>query len=186
MLNGIDVAGLNEARAAITANPKAGMAHYGVELNWRQGTMIEAQALQMSLGDERIERNFKWTIDEPPQLLGASSGPTPQEYLMSGVGACILVGFVVNASVNKIKLERVAIRMEGSLDLAGFLNLRSDAQVKMAGMTYEINVVSDASEAQLQEVATKAFEFSPNAMTIAHGVPIKGKLKVIRSGSATA
>lgn len=179
MLNGIDIAGLNGAREAIRQNPAAGEARYGVLLNWQDGTKIEAQATQMSVGTDRIERNFKWTIDEPPQLLGNSTGPTPQEYLMSGVAACIMVGFVVNAAAHDIKINRLAIRMEGSLDLAGFLNLRPDAQVKMGGLAYEIEVAADASMADLKEVAEKAFHFSPNAMTVANGTSVTGSLKVV-------
>jgi uncharacterized OsmC-like protein len=179
MLNGIDVAGLNGARDAIRQEPAAGIARYGVLLNWQDGTKIEAQATPMSVGQDRIERNFKWTIDEPPQLLGNSTGPTPQEYLMSGVAACIMVGFVVNAAVHDIKINRLAIRMEGSLDLAGFLNLRPDAQVKMGGLTYEIEVAADASKADLEKVAEKAFTFSPNAMTVANGTSVTGSLKIV-------
>jgi uncharacterized OsmC-like protein len=179
MLNGIDVVGLDGARDAIRQDPSAGIARYGVLLNWRDGTGIEAKATQMSVGAETIDRNFSWTIDEPPQLLGNSMGPTPQEYLMSGVAACIMVGFVINAAVHNIKIDRLAIKMEGSLDLAGFLNLRPDAQVKMNGLAYEIEVAAKASKADLEEVAKKAFAFSPNAMTIANGTRISGSLKIV-------
>ncbi len=179
MLNGIDVVGLNGARDAIRQDAGAGVARYGVLLNWQDGTRIEAQATQMSVGADKIDRSFHWTIDEPPQLLGNSSGPTPQEYLMSGVAACIMVGFVVNAAVHDIKINRLAVRMEGSLDLAGFLNLRPDAQVKMGGLTYEIEVAADASRAELEKVAEKAFTFSPNAMTVANGTQVAGALKIV-------
>lgn len=179
MLNGIDVVGLDGAKDAIRKDPAAGVAHYGVLLNWQGGTRIQAEATQMSVGADKIERNFTWTIDEPPQLLGNSTGPTPQEYLMSGVAACIMVGFVVNAAVHDITISRLAIRMEGSLDLAGFLNLRPDAEIKMGGLTYEIEVAADASRADLEKVAEKAFAFSPNAMTVANGTRVGGSLKIV-------
>lgn len=180
MINGIDVAGLNAAMDAIRQSPSAGEAKYGVALSWKGGTQIEAEALPMSVGGEQIERGFKWTIDEPPQLLGKSTAPTPQEYLMSGVAACILVGFVVNAAVRGIKIEQVGIRMKGELDLAGFLNLRPDAPIKMTSLNYEIEVRSSASRADLEEVAEKAFTFSPNAMTVAKGTTVKGSLKLLQ------
>ncbi|CCV06373.1 conserved hypothetical protein [Mesorhizobium metallidurans STM 2683] len=180
MINGIDVAGLDAAKDAIRQSPPAGVANYGVALKWKSGTQIEAEALAMSVGSDRIERKFKWTIDEPPQLLGSSLGPTPQEYLMSGVAACIMVGFVVNASIRGIEIEDLSIRMEGGLDLAGFLNLRPDAQIKMSGLTYEIEVRSKAERSELEEIAGIAFAFSPNAMTVANGAAMTGKLKVLQ------
>lgn len=179
MLNGIDILGFNGARDAIRQEPSAGIARYGVVLNWQEGTRVEAQATQMSVGADKIERNFKWVIDEPPQLLGNSTGPTPQEYLMSGVAACIMVGFVVNAAVHDIKINRLAIKMEGSLDLAGFMNLRPDAEIKMNGLSYEIEVAADASRSELEKIAEKAFSFSPNAMTIVNGTKVTGSLNVV-------
>ena len=98
---------------------------------------------------------------------------------MSGVAACILVGFVVNAAVKGIELERLAIRMTGGLDLAGFLNLRPDAEIKMSNLSYQIEVKSRATRDQLAEVAEKAFMFSPNAMTMANGSKIEGSLKLL-------
>ena len=178
MLNGIDVAGLAAAREAIRSAPNEGAARYGVTLDWRGGTKLEARATGMSVGSEKIERGFKWTVDEPPQLLGDSAGPTPQEYLMSGVGACILVGFVVNAAVKGVKINALSLSMDGGLDLAGFLNLRADAQVKMTGLDYTIEVDADADDEVLNEIARTALEFSPNAMTARHGVPVNGTLKI--------
>lgn len=178
MLNGIDIEGLEGAKAAIRAEPAAGLARYGVALDWKGGTRIEASTLPMSVGQEEIPRAFSWTVDEPPQLLGQSSGPTPQEYLMSGVGACIMVGFVVHSSLKGVTLRSLRITMGGGLDLAGFLNLRADARIRMSGLTYDIEVDADCDEATLQEISQLAFEFSPNAMTALHGVPVTGSLKV--------
>lgn len=174
MLNGIDLAGLNAAKAAITAKPEEGDAQYGVFLQWLDGTRIVARSLDMRIGETRVTRDFTWTIDEPPQLLGQATGPTPQEYLMSGVAACIIVGFVVNASIAGVAINQLSVTMEGSLDLAGFLNLRPDAKIPMRGLTYAITVQSSASEREIQEIADKAFRFSPNAMTVATGIPVEG------------
>jgi uncharacterized OsmC-like protein len=176
MLNDIDVEGLDAARKAILETPAAGAVRYGVNLVWKKGTQAEVSALPHRIGDETIERDFKWIVDEPPQLLGASSGPTPQEYLMSGVGACIMVGFVVNASVAGLKVRSLEVEVTRGLDLAGFLNLRSDAPIKMEGLHYTIRADADGTTEMLEGVARKAYEFSPNAMTVHHGVPITGRL----------
>lgn len=176
-LNGVDTEGLGNAREQIRENPKAGIASYDVNVAWRHGVSAIATAQPMQIGDTKIERKFSWNIDEPPELLGNSSGPTPQEYLMSGVGACIMVGFIVNAAVKGIEVRALDVRMKGSLDLAGFLNLRPDAQVKMSGLQYEIIVDSAASLSELEAIAEVAYKFSPNAMTVHHGVPVTGRIK---------
>lgn len=177
MLNKVDVDALDGARQMIRETPEAGLAKYGVNLSWQEGVRAEVSALPMSLGDEEIPRNFTWVVDEPPQLLGESKGPTPQEYLMSGVGACIMVGFIVNASVRGIEVRKLDVKVTGGLDLAGFLNLRDDAKVEMSGLNYEILVDCDADADTLAEVEKAAVGFSPNAMSVKNGIPVGGSVK---------
>lgn len=179
MMNGIDLKALETARNAISDNRPDGITSYGLSMIWMGGVRMKAQTTGMQIGSEKIARDFSWTVDEPPQLLGEGTAPTPQEFLMSGVGACIMVGFVVNAAVKGIELRALKLHMSGSLDLAGFMNLANDAQVKMQGIDYEIEVDCDADEAALQEVAKAAVEFSPNAMTVRNGVPVNGRLSVV-------
>ncbi|WP_322864862.1 OsmC family protein (plasmid) [Aquicoccus sp. G2-2] len=176
MLNDVNIEGLFEARDAIEADPAKGIAKYGVALIWDKGVRATVNTLPMHVGGEKIARGFTWVVDEPPQLLGESKGPTPQEYLMSGVGACIMVGFVVHASVKDVALRSLKVTMTGSLDLAGFMNIREDAEVKMKGLDYHIEVDADADDAILAEIEKAAVEFSPNAMTVAHGVPVRGRV----------
>lgn len=176
MLNNVDTDALAGARDAIRATPEAGIATYGVNLAWQSGVRANVTTLPMNLGGEEIPRDFKWVVDEPPQLLGESAGPTPQEYLMSGVGACIMVGFVVNASVKGVKINSLNVKITGGLDLAGFLNLREDAQVEMSGINYEITVDADADTALLAEIEEAAVQFSPNAMTVSRGIPLSGSV----------
>jgi len=181
MLNNIDIEGLEAARKAIRETPAAGKVSYGVNIVWKKGTQAEVSALPLKIGTETINRSFKWIVDEPPQLLGESSGPTPQEYLMSGVGACIMVGFIVNASVAGVNVRKLEVEITGGLDLAGFLNLRPEASIKMDGLNYIIRADADGPTELLESIARKAYEFSPNAMTARHGVPVSGRLERVGS-----
>lgn len=182
MLNNVDMDALSGAMDVIKEDPKQGIAKYGVALEWAKGVRAVAKTLDMQIGEEVIPRAFSWVIDEPPQLLGNSTGPTPQEYLMSGVASCIMVGFVVNATAKGVELKSLEVVMTGSLDLAGFMNLRDDAEIKMLGLQYKINVDCDASTEVLAEIESAAVNFSPNAMTVTHGVPLSGA--VTNTGAA--
>lgn len=177
MLNNIDLEGLDAAKTGIMEEPDNGIAQYGVNIQWRNGVCARASTMDMQVGADRIARDYDWIIDEPPQLLGASQGPTPQEYLMSGVGACIMVGFVVNASVRGVKINSLDVEVKGSLDLAGFLNLREDAQVPLAGLQYTIKVDAETDDETLSAIAQDAVKFSPNAMSMTHQVPLVGEIR---------
>ncbi|MBE2275483.1 MAG: OsmC family protein [Rhodobacteraceae bacterium] len=178
-MNGINLEALSQARAAIAADRPAGITSYGLAMTWMGGVRMKAETTGMQIGTERIARDFTWLVDEPNQLLGDASAPTPQEFLMSGVGACIMVGFVVNAAVKGVELRSLKLRMSGSLDLAGFMNIGTGTQVKMQGIDYEIDADCDADPALLQEIAQAAVEFSPNAMTVRNGIPVTGGLKTV-------
>jgi uncharacterized OsmC-like protein len=182
-INNINLPALDEAKAAIQAQPDLGIVNYGVELTWQSGTRAIAKALPILMGQELIDRNFTWTIDEPQPLLGENSGPTPQEYLMSGVGACILVGFAVNAAIMGVKINQLAVTVTGSLNLSGFLNLDPQAPIEMLGIQYKIAVAADGTEEQLKEIESKAIHFSPNAMTVAKGIAFSGEMEILKRSS---
>lgn len=187
MLNSIDLAAFEEARSAIASQPEEGIVTYGVELTWQEGTRSSARALPLQIGRETLDRSFRWTIDEPEPLLGGNSAPTPQEYLMSGVGACILVGFTIHASIAGVKIHKLAVTMTGSLNLSGFLNLDPNAPIEMAEIRYKISVDADGTLEQLRAIEANAVNFSPNAMTVARGVSFGGEMEILnRFSSPTA
>ncbi|MDN3519772.1 OsmC family protein [Aquisalimonas lutea] len=176
--NGVDVTALNSAREGITESPESGIAEYGVNVEWNGGTSAQARALPITLGGEKVDRDFSWKVDEPTQLLGKNSAPTPQEYLLSGVGACIMVGFAVGASAKGVKLDRLNVEIFGQLDLSGFLALNDTSPVELAEVRYVIHVSGDASEEEFRELEKKAVELSPNAMSIANKVRLSGDLTI--------
>ncbi len=176
MRNGISVTGLSEFVNEIKNNPEEGIAKYGVELNWQSGTRSKVKTLPMSIGPHTISRDFTWEIDEPRQLLGCNHAPNPQEYLLSGVGACILVGFAVGASVMEIQLETLKVSLKGELNLAGFLDIDPQAPIPFKEINYCIEVAGDGTAEQFELLRQTALSQSPNAMTVMKGADIRGEL----------
>ncbi|WP_290703910.1 OsmC family protein [Amphritea sp.] len=176
MRNGIAVSALSEFVNEIKNDPAEGIAQYGVELNWQSGTRSKVTALPMSVGPHTVSRDFSWEIDEPRQLLGCNHAPNPQEYLLSGVGACILVGFAVGASVMEIQLEMLKVTVRGELNLSGFLDIDPEASVPFTEIQYCIEVTGDGTEEQFETLRQTALRQSPNAMTIMKGAAVEGEL----------
>lgn len=176
MRNSISVSALSEYVSEVKDFPAEGIAKYGVELNWETGTRSRVKALTMEVGPHVVNRDFEWTIDEPRQLLGTNQAPNPQEYLLSGMGACILVGFTVGASIMEVQLESLRVTVKGELNLAGFLGIDENAPIGFKTIQYQIEVSGDGTEEQFKELAAKAVSHSPNAMTIMKGADIQGNL----------
>ncbi|MGY8870426.1 MAG: OsmC family protein [Pseudomonadales bacterium] len=180
MRNGIAVSALSEFVNEIKNDPREAIAKYGVELNWQSGTRSRVTALPMSVGPHTVSRDFTWEIDEPRQLLGCNHAPNPQEYLLSGVGACILVGFAVGASVMEIQLESLKVTVRGQLDLAGFLDINPESPVPFTELNYCIEVAGDGTPEQFEKLRQTALQQSPNAMTIMKGAAVDGELIINR------
>lgn len=176
MRNGIAVSALSEFVNEIKDSPSEGVASYGVALDWQSGTRSKVTTLPMSIGPHTVNRDFSWEIDEPRQLLGCNHAPNPQEYLLSGVGACILVGFAVGASIMEIQLESLKVTVRGELNLSGFLAIDPTAAVPFTELNYCIEVAGDGSAEQFETLRETALKQSPNAMTIMRGTDINGEL----------
>lgn len=178
MRNGIPAAGLSELAHEIRDDPKQGLASYGVAVRWLSGTRAQVSTLPMTIGAQRVNRDFGWTVDEPRQLGGANHAPNPQEYLLSGLGACLMVGFAVGATVMGIQLSTLEVEVRSTMDLAGFLAARDGAPVAMTGIEYTIRVDGDGSPEQFEQLRRQAEAHSPNAMSLARGVPLSGRIVV--------
>lgn len=178
MRNSIPVSALSEYVNEIKEFPAEGIAKYGVELNWETGTRSRVKALTMEVGPHVVSRDFEWVIDEPRQLLGTNQAPNPQEYLLSGMGACILVGFTVGASIMEIQLESLRVTVKGELNLAGFLGVDENAPIGFKTIQYLIEVSGDGTKEQFEQLAAKAVSHSPNAMTIMKGADLQGELVI--------
>ena len=178
MRNGIPVSAISEFANEIKEMPSEGIAKYGVELNWESATRSRVKALPMQIGDHKVNRQFEWVIDEPRQLLGTNQAPNPQEYLLSGLGACMMVAFTVGATMMKIQLEDLKITVKGELNLAGFLNVDCQAPVGFKSIDYKIEVSGDGTPEQFEELRQNAIKHSPNAMTLLKGTQLNGELLV--------
>lgn len=178
MRNSISVSALSEYVNEVKEFRAEGIAKYGVEVDWQTGTRAIAKALPMEIGPHVVSRDFQWIIDEPRQLLGTNQAPNPQEYLLSGVGACLMVAFTVGASMKEIQLESLKVTVSGELDLAGFLEIDESAPIGFKNINYLFEVKSDAHTDELELLRQKAQAHSPNAMTVMLGADISGKLIV--------
>jgi uncharacterized OsmC-like protein len=176
MRNGIPAAGLSEMAHEIRDDAAQGLARYGVALRWLSGTRAQVQTLPATIGRQRVAREFSWQVDEPRQLGGSNHAPNPQELLLSGLGACLMVGFAVGATVQGIQLSTLEVEVQATLDLAGFLDLRPGAPVPMTGIEYTMRVAGDGTREQYEQLRLQAEAHSPNAMSLKQGVPLAGRL----------
>jgi uncharacterized OsmC-like protein len=176
--NGINVKGLQDFKKDIAINPENGMINYKVNLEWLGGTKSKVTTTGITLGNDKLNRNFSFIIDEPEQILGENTNPTPQEYLLGGMGGCILVGYSVGASVLGITLEKLEVDLEADLDLRGFTEVNPDSPIGFIDVKYTIRVKGDGTREQFESIHQKVIETSPNRATISNPINVICDLEI--------
>lgn len=178
VINGIDTAALTQFAGAVQQDPAQGMVSYKVASSWKGGTRMEAKVPGFSLGGVDYANPFTIGVDEPAQLLGTNTAPSPSELIMSGLNACMMVGYVANAALMGVTLEKLEIETTGSLDLRGFLGLDASVKPGFDEIRYTVRIKGDGTPEQFEEIHKTVTALSPNRWTIANPVKLVPTLVV--------
>ena len=177
-VNGLDLAALKETVEAIEKDASLAKAGFEVTTRWAGQTRSETVVEAFTLGGERIERRHQIVADEPCELLGTDSAPNPQELLMAAFNACIMVGYIANASIRGIRLDAVEIRTRGTLDLRGFLGLSDQVAPGYEAIDYDVTIKGDGSAQDFEEIHQAVMKTSPNYFNMSRPIRMNGALHV--------
>jgi len=176
--NGIDTEALKTTTAAVSHDPKKGLARFVVATDWKGGTQSETRVERWSLGEKQMPRAFTIRTDEPRELLGKGAAPNPQEVLMAGLNSCMMVGYVAGCAARGIELESLTIETEGELDLRGFLGLDEKVKPGYDELRYVVRIKGNGTPEQFEEVHRTVMRTSPNYWNIANPVQLRPRLVV--------
>lgn len=179
MLNDINVEALKGYMGELTNNQKPGSIDYNLNLEWAGGTKTKVKTEEIILDDNKEKREFTFMVDEPMELLGENDYPTPQEYLLAGMGSCMMVGFAVGATMKGIELKKLNIKIKSGLDLNGFLQTKKGAHVPLKQVDYIIEVKGNGSQEDFDEIHEVVKKTSPNRATIANKINIVSDLQIL-------
>lgn len=178
MKNNINISGLSEFVHEVKGDKQQSEIKYGVDVDWVSGMRSSATTKNMKMGDQKLVRDFNFNIDEPNQLLGLNSNPTPQEYLMAGIAGCMAVTFVAGASLMGITLDSLKLKMSGDIDLNGFLGMDNSKNTGFNGFNCDFVVSGDGTEEQYNLLLERVKKHSPNYATAVN--PIDFKTQIIQ------
>lgn len=178
-LNGIDLSALGDFVEQVKLDPAKGRAGFRVMTRWSGQTRSETTIDSYELGGERIDRRFKIVADEPAELLGTDTAPNPQELLMSALNACMAVGYVAQASVHGIELEKLEIETTGHLDLRGFLGIDETIPPGYRQLDYTVRIAGNGTPEQFREIHEAVKKVSPNFFNLAQPICMNGRLELV-------
>ena len=129
--NGVDTATLFATIDAVRAQPAAAQFQFRATNRWVSGTHSRGYVQGFfGVGAEDMSREepFVLNADHPTVLVGTDEGPTPVEYVLHALAACLTAGIANIAAARKVTVHRVESTIEGDIDLQGILGLDPDVR----------------------------------------------------------
>jgi uncharacterized OsmC-like protein len=177
-VNGVDVAALQETIAAVKENKTAGMTTWRVHSTWVGGTRTDHRVDGCTIGGEAIRRPFTIKVDEPLELCGTNQFANPQEYILAGLNACMMVGYSAVAALMGISLTRLEVEISGDIDLRGFLGIDPATPPGYRNLKQTVRIAGDATSEQFEQLHNTVKATSPNFFNLTSAVPVNSTLVV--------
>ncbi len=125
----------------LRANPDNAVATFVADSRQVQGLQSETKI-----------RNFTLTVDEPESLGGTDKGPNPVELILGALASCQEITYRAFAEAMEIPLDNVSVRIEGDLDLRGFLAVNDNVRAGFQDIRGIVVLDSSASEEELAKL----------------------------------
>lgn len=177
--NGVDTATLFATLDAVKAMPAAAQFQFRAHNTWVEGTHSRSTISDFfGVGEERAhEREFVFDADHPAVLVGRDQGPTPVEFVLHALAACLTAGIANIASARKVTLTEVRSTVTGDIDLNGILGLQ-DVRNGYQQVTVNFVISGDAPEAVLREIVEQSRQRSAVFDVITNGVAVDIEVEV--------
>ena len=172
--NGVDTATLFATLDAVRQAPEAARFQFRARNQWVSGTHNRTTiADYFGVGEERAhERTFVFDADHPAVLVGQDHGPTPAEFVLQALAACLTAGLANIAAARKITLTEVRSTITGDIDLNGILGLNPAVRNGYEQITVRFTIKGDAPAGKLRELVDQSRARSAVYDVITNGVPV--------------
>ena len=177
--NGVDTATLFATLDAVREAPAAAQFQFRAHNEWMTGTHSRSVISDyFGVGEERThDREFVFDADHPAVLVGKDNGPTPVEFILHSLAACLTAGLANIAAARKVELTEVRSTVRGDIDLNGILGLQ-DVRNGYQNVSVQFVVKGDAPEEVLREIVEQSRMRSAVYDIITNGVPVEIDVEV--------
>ena len=174
MRNGVDVGTLFATLDAVKAAPQAAKFQFRADNEWVDGTHSRGTIHGFfGAGEERThERSFTFDADHPAVLVGRDNGPTPVEFVLHALAACLTAGLANIAAARGVRLTEVRSSVIGDIDLNGIFGLDPDARNGYQNIAVRFTVKGDAPAEKLREIVAQSQARSAVYDIITNQVPV--------------
>jgi uncharacterized OsmC-like protein len=172
--NGVDVPNLFGTINVVRERPELAQFQFRATNRWVTGTYSRTtiETFSGAGGEHAHRRNYEYGADHPAVLVGADEAPTPVEFLLHALGACLMSGVANIASARGVNLTKVEARVVGDIDLQGILGLSNDVRNGYQQVRVHFDIEGDAAPETLKEIVEQARARSAVFDVMTNGVDV--------------
>jgi uncharacterized OsmC-like protein len=171
--NGVDTAALFATIDAVREDPELAKFRFRATNTWVSGTHNRSTIEGFFGVKQEMTHKAAWTYDadHPAVLVGDDNGPTPVEYLLHALAACLAAGLANIAAARAVNLSEVTATVEGDIDLLGILGLSDEVRNGFQQIRVAFTLRGDDPD-KLRAVVEQARGRSAVFDVITNGVPV--------------
>ena len=173
--NGVDTPSLFATINAVKEKPELAKFRFRATNRWIKGTHSQGRIESFSGagGDHAHSRAFQYEADHPKVLVGGDEGPTPVEFVLHALAACLTAGIANVAAARGVTLREVESTVEGDMNLLGILGLSNEVRNGYEKIRVSFRVESDAPAEKVRQVVEQSRARSAVFDALTNGVPIE-------------
>lgn len=171
--NGVDTAALFATIDAVKGDLDIAKFQFRATNTWVSGTHNQSTIHGFyGAGQEMTHHQpFVYDADHPPVLVGTDNGPTPVEFVLHALAACLTSGLANIAAARGVNLTEVSSTVEGDIDLLGILGLSDEVRNGYQQLKVSFKLRGDDPD-KLRQVVEQSRKRSAVYDIVANGVPV--------------
>lgn len=172
--NGVDTATLFATLDAVKAQNEIAKFQFRARNRWVSGTHSQGRISDFYGAGQEMTHRTETVLDadHPQVLVGADNGPTPVEYVLHALAACLTAGVVNVATARGITLTEVESTVEGDINLLGILGLSDEARNGYEQVRVRFTIKGDADEETLRGLLERSRQRSAVFDIVTNGIPV--------------
>jgi uncharacterized OsmC-like protein len=172
--NGVNTPALFATLNAVKETPALAKFTFRASNRWIDGTYSESrvESFTGAGGEHTHQSKFHYGADHPAVLVGLDRGPTPIEFLLHGLAACITAGIGNIAAARGVTLTSVESHVEGDIDLGGLLGLSDEVRNGYERIRISFTIAGDAPPEKLRAIVEQSRARSAVFDVLTNGVPV--------------
>jgi len=171
--NGVDKAALFATIDAVRGNNDIAKFQFRATNQWMRGTHSQStiHGFHGAMQEMTHERSWTFDADHPAVLVGSDTGPTPVEFLLHALAACLTSGIANIAAARGVNLTSVESTVEGDIDLLGILGLSDEVRNGYEQIRVRFHLEGDEADA-MRRVVEQSRLRSAVYDVLTNGVPV--------------